>query len=82
MSDADEAIARAKEVRTETVERLDREGIQAAGDTGESDPAEAIQDALQTFPADRILVFAHGAYREDVDETEIEERFGVPVTRV
>jgi hypothetical protein len=82
MSDADEAISRAKEVRAETVERLDQEGIRAAGDTGESDPAEAIQDALQTFPADRILVFEHGGYREDVDETEIEERFGVPVTRV
>jgi hypothetical protein len=87
MSDADEAIARAEEVRKESVEQLGADGIQASGDTGESDPIKAIQDALQTFAADRIVVFAHGdaaegRYREDVDEHEIEERFGVPVTRV
>jgi hypothetical protein len=85
MSDADEAIDRADRVRSETVERLGDEGVPAAGDTGESDPADAIQDALQTFRADRIVVFSHGEeggrYREDVDPGEIEERFGVPVDR-
>jgi len=35
-SDADEAIARAEQVQEETVERLDEEGIDAAGDTGEA----------------------------------------------
>src|SRR5947209_10231880 len=53
-SDADEAIARAERVRHESLEDLDAAGIQATGDTGESDPALAIQDALNTFPADRI----------------------------
>jgi hypothetical protein len=84
-SDADEAIAKAQEVRAETVERLGEEGVAATGDTGESDPIEAIADALQTFPADRVVVFTHPddsqSYREDVDEREIEERFGVPVDR-
>src|SRR5262249_42175872 len=50
-SDPDEAIARAEHVEQETVERLDEEGIDAAGDTGESDPLLAIQDSLQTYPA-------------------------------
>jgi hypothetical protein len=85
MSDADEAIARAREVSRETVEQLSQEGVPASGDTGESDPMAAIQDALQTFPADRIVLFAHGGdaerYREDVDVAEIEARFGVPVDR-
>ena len=85
MSDADAAIDRADHVRRETVERLGGEGVQASGDTGESDPASAIQDALQTFRADRIVVFSHGdeggRYREDVDPGEIEERFGLPVDR-
>ncbi len=85
MSDADAAIARADQVRRETLERLGDAGVQAAGDTGESDPADAIEDALQTFRADRIVVFSHddegGRYREDVDAGEIEKRFGVPVDR-
>ena len=85
MSDADAAIGRADRVRRETLERLGDEGVQAAGDTGESDPSDAIEDALQTFRADRIVVFSHGdeggRYREDVDTRGIEERFGVPVDR-
>jgi hypothetical protein len=59
LSDADEAIARAEDVRARTVQQLDSEGIPASGDTGESDPAEAIADALQTFAADRIVIFTH-----------------------
>lgn len=83
MSDADEAIARAEEVRRETVERLGQEGVPASGDTGESDPVQAIQDALQTFLADRVVLFSRSgqdqSYREDLDAAEIEQRFGIPV---
>ena len=83
LSDADEAIARAEEVRARTVEQLDSEGVAASADTGESDPEEAIADALQSFPADRIMIFRHGdseqRYREDLDPAEIEERFAIPV---
>ena len=83
MSDADEAIARAEQVRSETIEHLDQEGVAASGDTGESDPEQAIQDALQTFAADRIVLFTHPSserrYKEDLDPGELEQRFGVPV---
>ncbi|HSC04548.1 MAG TPA: hypothetical protein VLC49_14555 [Solirubrobacteraceae bacterium] len=83
MSDADEAIARAEEVRVQSVERLGQEGVSATGDTGEADPYVAIEDALKTFGADRIVLFTHGGdaqrYREDLDEREIGERFGLPV---
>jgi hypothetical protein len=82
-SDADEAIAKADQVRRTTTERLGDAGVPASGDTGESDPIAAIQDALTTFPADRIVLFTHPesdrSYRESVDDREIEERFGVPV---
>jgi nucleotide-binding universal stress UspA family protein len=85
LSDADEAIARAEEVRARTVAELDSAGVPASGDTGEGDPADAIADALQTFSADRIVIFTHPdsdqRYREDVDPKEIEERFGIPVDR-
>jgi hypothetical protein len=84
VSDSDEAIAEAELAQTETVERLEEEGIDAAGDTGESEPALAIQDALATFPADRIVVFSHPErdldYREDAGLADAEERFGVPLT--
>jgi hypothetical protein len=83
MSDADEAIARADEVRRASVKELDEAGIPAAGDTGEADPHTAIEDALKTFDADRIVVFNRQGedqrYREDLDAGELQQRFGLPV---
>jgi hypothetical protein len=85
LSDADEAIARAQQVRRRTVAELDEAGVAATGDVGESDPLQAIQDALQTFDADRIVLFEHQGseqhYREQLDGGELEERFGLPVDR-
>ena len=84
VSDPDQAIAEAETAEEETVERLEEAGIDAAGDTGESEPAVALQDALATFPADRILVFSHPEgdrdYREDEGLADVEDRFGIPVT--
>ena len=83
VSDPDEAIHEAEIAQEETVERLEEEGIDAAGDTGESEPAVAIQDALATFSADRIVIFTHAGekdYREESGLADVEERFGVPVT--
>jgi hypothetical protein len=83
LSDADDAIARAEAVRRESLERLGDAGVSASGDTGESDPEEAIEDALKTFDADRIVLFTHRGedqrYREDLDDRELAERFGRPV---
>jgi hypothetical protein len=85
MSDADKAIAQADEVRREAVDKLGEGGVSASGDTGESDPATAIQDALMTFDADRIVLFTHSGddqdYLEDIDPDEIRDRFGLPVDR-
>ena len=84
VSDSDDAIAEADAAQEETVERLEEDGVDAAGDTGESEPAVAIQDALATFKADRIVVFSHAEgdrdYREDDGLSDAEERFGIPVT--
>jgi hypothetical protein len=85
VSDADEAIERAAAVGRKTLQQLDSQGVAASADTGESDPLRAVQDALATFDADRIVVFAHPPdqqrYREDYDEEELRERFGLPVDR-
>jgi hypothetical protein len=82
MSDADEAIAEAKEAEAETVERLREQDVDASGNVGESDPVQAIDDALATFPADRIVIFSNPEgerdYRED--EALTEDRWNIPVT--
>ena len=86
LADPDPAIERAEAVQEETVERLDEEGVDAAGDTGESDPLLAIQDALQTFAADEIVLFTHpGGDRNWLEEGLVEdatERFEAPVRHV
>jgi hypothetical protein len=86
MSDVDGAIERADEIQEETVERMEEEGMDAAGDTGESDPLLAIQDALQTFPADEIVLFTHPGGQLNWGEegllNEARERFGRPVEHI
>jgi hypothetical protein len=85
-SDSDDAIARAEEVQQETVERLSEDGVDAVGDTGESDPLLALQDALATFPADEIVIVTHpGDERNWAEEDLLEQaegRFSVPVRQV
>jgi hypothetical protein len=85
VSDSDDAIAEAERAESETVASLEQAGIKARGDTGESEPALALQDALATFKADRIVIFEHRAddrdAREDAGLDDIEARFGIPVIR-
>src|ERR671933_856236 len=83
LADPDPAIERAEAVQEETVERLDEEGIDAAGDTGEEDPLLALQDALTTFDADEVVLFTHaGGEQNWLEEGLVDEaqgRFDVPV---
>jgi hypothetical protein len=85
VSDSDEAIAEAEEVKEGTMTALRDEGARTTGETGEGEPLQALQDALATFAADRILLFVHPdddrRYREDDVAGEAERRFGVPVTQ-
>ncbi|MCW2966645.1 MAG: hypothetical protein JWM71_417 [Solirubrobacteraceae bacterium] len=84
VSDSDEAIGEADERAEQTERALKSDGLQATGITGESEPLVALQDALATFQADRILVFVRPddeqRYREDDVLGEAQRRFGVPVT--
>src|SRR3712207_365413 len=83
LADPDPAIDRAEAVQEETVERLDEEGIDAAGDTGEEDPMLALQDALVTFEADEVVIFTHPDGKQNwLEEGLVDEakgRFDVPV---
>ena len=86
VSDSDEAIADAASVARRTADALAEGGANVGVQTGESEPLVALQDALATFPADRILVFVRDGdaarYREDDVVGEAERRFGVPVTEI
>lgn len=85
-SDTDKAIERAEAVQEEAVERLSEEEVDAVGDTGESDPLLAVQDALQTFPAEQIVLFTHREgdrnWLEEGVVDEARERFDPPVMHV
>jgi hypothetical protein len=87
VSDSDEAIADAESTARQTAEALSTAGAHTRAQTGESDPLLALQDALTTFRADRVVVFARGdeefqRYREDDVIGEARRRFAVPVTDV
>ncbi len=85
MSDSDEAIEDARDAGAETVSDLWDDGVEAQGTIGESEPLLALQDALATFPADRIVIFVRDdeddqRYREEDLCGEARRRFDVPVT--
>jgi hypothetical protein len=86
VSDSDEAITDAESTARRTAESLAEAGARTRAQAGESEPLLALQDALTTYQADRVLVFARGdesaRYREDDIAGEAERRFGVPVTEV
>jgi hypothetical protein len=86
MSDSDEAIADAESAARSSAEALSVAGARTRAVAGESEPLLALQDALTTFPADRVVVFARAGddarYRETDVVGEAERRFGVPVTEV
>jgi hypothetical protein len=84
VSDSDEAIAEAESTARQTADALAAEGARTRAETGESEPLLALQDALATFPADRVVVFTRDdeesqRYREDDVAGEAQRRFGVPV---
>jgi hypothetical protein len=85
-SDNDDAIGRAEDVQQETVERMAEDDVDAVGDTGETDPLLALQDALATFPAQEIVIFTHPGTEQNWAEAELveeaEDRFDVPVRRM
>ena len=85
VDDPDDAIAEATTAETDTVERLEEAGIDAAGQVGDSDPVQAIDDALATFAADRLVIVTHPEghrdYREDEILTDAESRWNIPVSR-
>jgi hypothetical protein len=77
VSDSDEAIEDAQERLDETLANLKGSEMDARGTTGDSEGMVAIEDALATFQADRVVVV------DDPDvAAEASERLDVPVVAV
>ena len=85
-SDEDEAREKAAGVATEAAESVGPEAARTEAEVGDTDPVQAIEDALRTFPADEVLVVTRSeddaSWLEQDSAEEARERFGVPVTRL
>jgi hypothetical protein len=86
VSDEDKARADAERRLTRSIAELERLGIPARGEVGDADPLQAIEDALRTFGADRIVISTHPEGRSNWLERGVvssaRERFVVPITHV
>jgi len=85
-SDEDAARDKAAEVAAEIAQTVEPETGHTEAEVGDTDPVQAIEDALRTFPADEVIFItrrddAAGWLEQDSAE-EARERFGVPVTRL
>jgi hypothetical protein len=87
VSDADEAIAEARDAAAATgraVDAASSDDTTVSAAVGESDPLLAIGDALRVFPADRIVTVrrdgpAASHLEEQLEPEALEGEFGVPV---
>lgn len=85
-SDEDDARAAAQARLDASLERLRRDGVSARGEVGDSDPLQAIEDALRTFGADEIVISTHPEGRSNWLERDVvgaaRDRFDVPIMHV
>src|SRR5262249_15498777 len=86
VSDEDEARAAAHQRLNDSLSALGDVSIIARGEVGDSDPVQAIEDALRTFGPDEIVISTHPEGRSNWLErgvvTNARERFDVPITHV
>jgi nucleotide-binding universal stress UspA family protein len=85
-SDEDEGRAKAEERVRISVESLSTAGLNVRGEVGDSQPLQAIEDALRTFGADEIVISTHPHGRSHwLEQNLVDEarrRFGRPVTHI
>jgi hypothetical protein len=81
----DRALEAADERLARSLAELREAGVEARGQLGDSDLRLAIQDALQTFPADEIVIVAHRDDPPPLEPQGIEEAeqsFEPPITEL
>jgi hypothetical protein len=86
LGDVDAAIGPAEDRLRRTLEELRRAGIEARGEVGDAEPMLAINDEIQKFHPDRILLVAHreaeGAFAERGLLEQVERDLDLPVTEL
>jgi hypothetical protein len=86
VSGGDGARAVAESRLEESLSLLRSGGVSARGEVGDSEPLQAIEDALRTFGADEIIISTHPEGRSQWLERGVvsaaRERFAVPITHV
>ena len=85
-SDEDDAREEAASRAKETAEAVSGEAEVVDAEVGDTDPVQAIEDALRQFRADEVLVVTRegdeASWLEEGAANEASERFGIPVTRL
>jgi hypothetical protein len=85
-SDEDAAREKAAGVASDAARTVETEASRTEAQVGDTDPVQAIEDALRTFPADEVLVVTRpdddASWLEQDSAQAARERFGVPVTRL
>jgi hypothetical protein len=85
-NDEGDARAEAAELAEETGEAVAPEAASVEADVGDTDPVQAIEDALHEFPADELLVVTHSdedaGWLEEGAGAEALARFDLPVTHL
>lgn len=73
-SDVDPARKEAESRLERSLEELGKEGIAARGEVGDSDPVQALQDALATGGADEVIIATRSPSRVNWLEKDLVER--------
>lgn len=85
-TDEDDARGEAAAVARGAEQAVEPEAEQVDAEVGDSDPVQAIEDALRTFAADEIVLVTRSddeaGWLEKDAEAEVSERFGIPLTRL
>jgi len=85
-SDEDDAREAAQQRLEASLAAMRKSGIEARGEVGDSDPLQAIEDAIRTFAPDELIISTHPPERSHWLERNVvgsaRERFALPVTHV
>ena len=85
-SDEGDARGEAEQVAESAAAAVEGQAARVETEVGDTDPVQAIEDALRTFPADEVVVITRAG--DDASWLEADagaaarERFGVPVTQL
>jgi hypothetical protein len=85
-SDEDEAREEAADVAREAKQAVRPEAGRVGAEVGDTDPLQAIEDALRQFPADEVIVVTRpddeARWLESGTADEAQRRFRVPVSHL